>query len=70
MILLCIRFISLKEKDERNCFIPLAVFNIQLIFQMVTHDDKKYRLIFGVVLAYFGALIWVVLVMLGIFGWW
>ena len=35
---------------------------------MVTHDDKKYRLIFGVVLAYFGALIWVVLVMVGIFG--
>ena len=42
-----------------NCFIPLSVFNIQLIFLMVIHDGKKYGLIFCVVLVYFGALIWV-----------
>ena len=55
---------------RENCFILLSVFNIQLIFQMVIHDDKQYGLIFVVVSAYFGALIWMLLVMVGIFGWW
>ena len=37
---------------------------------MVIHDDK-YGLTFGVVSVYFRALIWVVLVIVGIFGcWW
>ena len=70
VVFLCIYFISLKEKDEKNCFIPLSVFNIQLIFRMVIHDDEQHRLIFVVVSAYFRSLIWVVLVMVDIFGWW
>ena len=38
-VFLCIHFISLKRKDKRE-FIPLSVFNIQLIFQMLIHVGK------------------------------